>query len=464
MIAEKLQPRSAHKGFALIAVMWVVLIAGVMLLGVQKAVRANLAMAHNELESVRAYWLARAGVEQAMAVLADDDAGVDGAWDTWYSNADSFEKVELLGGTFSVVAPPSPWGNPRKARYGLVDHSGRLNINVADNEQLKSLCGLADWQVDSILDWCDKDDQTRPGGAEALFYLRMDYPYLIRNGPLQTISELQLVRGIDWAVFAGEDVNLNGVLDVNEDDLQASKPDDDGDGQLLLGLGGLVTVYSYERNRDANGEKRINVNTVDKETLIQQFNFTDALAEAVVNYGSGKSKSGKSEGTDKSKNGKSSRFGSLMDLLKVKAEKKDSRSSSDGDEEKVNEITVKWLATNFDKLTLSDDDRLPGKINVNTAPREVLLTLPKMNSTTADAIGRRQGAGEGPFNSVGELLTGETISEDQFKAFAERVTVRSSVFEICSTGVTKWGIRYKIIAVLDRGVKPMAILYWHQSE
>jgi len=45
---------------------------------------ANLAIARNEVESVRARWPARAGVGQAMAVLGDDDLAADGAADEWY--------------------------------------------------------------------------------------------------------------------------------------------------------------------------------------------------------------------------------------------------------------------------------------------------------------------------------------------------------------------------------------------
>ena len=68
------RPTACRKqtGFALIAVMWVVIIAAVMLLTVQRAARVNLSMAHSDLESVRARWLARAGIERAMAVLEDE--------------------------------------------------------------------------------------------------------------------------------------------------------------------------------------------------------------------------------------------------------------------------------------------------------------------------------------------------------------------------------------------------------
>ena len=93
-----------------------------------------------------------------------------------------------------------------------------------------------------------------------------------------------------------------------------------------------------------------------------------------------------------------------------------------------------------------------------------LMSLPKMTSAAAQAIGRRQAGGAGPLTSVGELLTGNMVTEEQFKAMAERVSVRSCVFEIRSVGITRWGIRREIVAVVDRGAAPIAILYWCQSE
>jgi len=464
MIRVSAQSLGTRKGLALVAVMWVVLVAGLILLGVQKAGRVNLAMAYNEMASVQAHWLARAGIEQAVAVLEDDPGGTDDKLEYWHSDPDSFEQVELIGGTFSVTAPPEAMSDPRSTRYGLRDHGSLLNLNVADEKQLKALCDLASWQVDSILDWRDSDGKTRPGGSEALYYRRLKHPYRIRNGPFQTVRELLLVRGVDEAVFAGEDADLDGILDANEDDLDASFPDDDGDGRLTLGLGGLTTVYSYELNRDASGEKRVNVNTVDKKTLTQRFNFTEALADAVVSSGGAKSPSGGTKAPTGPGSSQSRRFASLMDLLKVKPKQGRPGGSSEPDEGKVKEITVKWLADHLDELTLTDQDRLQGRINVNTAPREVLMALPKMTLAAADAICRRQCAGDGPFGSVGELLTSKTVTEEQFKAFAERLSVRSSIFEIRSTGVTNWGVRHTIVAVVDRGTQPMTILYWYQSE
>ncbi len=92
------------------------------------------------------------------------------------------------------------------------------------------------------------------------------------------------------------------------------------------------------------------------------------------------------------------------------------------------------------------------------------MSLPKMTASTAQAMVMRQTSGKGPAYSVGDLFTDKTISEEQFKAFAEQLTVRSSVFEIRSSGRTTWGISRKIVAIVDRGVSPVNILYWYQSE
>jgi general secretion pathway protein K len=60
--------------------------------------------------------------------------------------------------------------------------------------------------IDPILDWQDSDFNNRfPNGAEDDFYLSTEVPYRAANRPMQSISELRLVKGIDaktWKVLA----------------------------------------------------------------------------------------------------------------------------------------------------------------------------------------------------------------------------------------------------------------------
>ena len=429
-----------RSGAALIAVMWIVLLAGLVLLGVNRAAGVHLAMAHGELAMVQARWLARAGVEQAMAILEDDSRRVDSPLDWWYEDRISFEQIELPTGKFSVIAPADERSLGAK-RYGLLDLNSRVNVVTASDRQLAAIPKITAEQVDGIIDWRDKDENSRPGGAERGYYQRLKFPYEIRNGPLQTHAELLLISGIDSAAFYGEDTNGNGLLDGGEDS--------DGDGLLRPGLSHWTAVHRYEPNQDAAGLPRINLNNADASALTESLKFTQELAAAVLEF-----------------RGQRGRFNSVMQLLEVRPRPGGSapaaRRPTPG-EEQVGQITIEWLAKNLDRLTVQDEDRLPARINLNTAPREVLLTIPGLPEQAVHEIIAFRASSKGPFESVGDLLTSNAVDQGVFRAIAELVTVRSSVFRITSVGTVASGISCTVTAIVDREARP-PIVYWHESE
>lgn len=480
MSALRLASRRARRGFALLAVMWVVIIAGLMLLGVRRNSWANSASAYNDLGAVQARWLARAGIEQAMAVLAEDPSDADGAGELWYDSLEDFQDFALEGGTFTVWAPS--YGDEVLAvRFGLVDHSGLLNITTADANQLAAVGILDESQIDSILDWIDGDDEIRTGGAEAGYYNRLTFPYEIRNGRVRTLQELRLIKGIDDETFYGEDADLDGVLDRNEDDGDASPPHDDADGVLRPGLAGLCTVWSYERNTDSQGQARLNMNRIGRGTMVQQLNFTDALADAVVQQRRRRfrslmdlvglrgqaqtSQEQSSQGQSQTSGGQSGTSQGQSQTSGGQAGESSSESSAPTQDTsgRVNEITLRWIAEHMDQITVTNRRTLRGLINVNTASKDVLLTLPGLSAESAEAIVARRTSAKGAYTSVGQLL-GDPLTEEEFKAASERCTVRSSVFEVRCRGVTEGGIRHEIVAVIDRGASPMTILYWYETE
>jgi general secretion pathway protein K len=60
--------------------------------------------------------------------------------------------------------------------------------------------------IEAIIDWIDTDDDVFGfGGAEASHYQSLEIPYLPRNGPMEFIEELLLVRGITNELFYGTD-------------------------------------------------------------------------------------------------------------------------------------------------------------------------------------------------------------------------------------------------------------------
>lgn len=193
---------------------------------------------------------------------------------------------------FSVVAANRD-GPPDTIRFGVTPEAGKLNLNAASETEIRRLLeplllelGLerAPKLVACLLDWLDEDDDPRPDGAENEYYTTLEPAYYAKNGPLDTLEELLLVRGFSAAVLDGEDTNRNGVLDANEDDGAASFPYyDNADGILNPGIAAFATVWSQEpgqNNQPVRG--RINVNVAPLRVLQALDDMPPDAAERIV--------------------------------------------------------------------------------------------------------------------------------------------------------------------------------------
>ncbi len=100
-------------------------------------------------------------------------------------------------------------GHP--ALVAVIPESGRLNVNSIAQpllERILTACGVEPGQpttmiVNSLLDWRDHDDLHRPEGAESDFYMSLDRPYHAKNGDLESLEELLLVRGVTRELYHG---------------------------------------------------------------------------------------------------------------------------------------------------------------------------------------------------------------------------------------------------------------------
>jgi len=114
-------------------------------------------------------------------------------------------------------------------------------------------------------------------------------------------------------------------------------------------------------------------------------------------------------------------------------------------------------------VTLSNEDILPGRINVNTAPREVLMTLPEVDAELADAILEARDK-RGGLTSIGDLLDVGGLTKEKFAKMEKHVTVRSQVFRIVSYGEAASGLaRATIECVVSRGSNGARAVYWLES-
>jgi type II secretory pathway component PulK len=233
---------------------------------------------------LQANHLAESGVEYATAVLMQDAATILQSGGL-YANPQLFQGVLVNDdplaadrGRFTIVAPDiTTDGYYGGIRYGLENESTRLNLNtvlLADATQegaasklLMALPGMTESIADAILDWIDGDEDARQLGAERDYYSGLPRPYAPRNGPLGSIEELLLVRDVTPALLFGADLNRNGVVDGNEQNLTAIDNVDNSTGQLNRGWAAYLTLDSMEANLRADGTPKIDVNMDNLEEL-----------------------------------------------------------------------------------------------------------------------------------------------------------------------------------------------------
>lgn len=150
--------------------------------------------------------------------------------------------------------------------FGLIDESSKLDLNAPwlTVDLLMNLPGMTTEFAAAILDWRDTDSEVNEaGGAEDETYQRRSPAYRCKNGPFESVEELRLVNGAFLESVYGEDANLNGVLDPNENDADGSVPMDNRDGRLDYGMLEYFTVYSRQPTVDQYGSNRVAVSTIN---------------------------------------------------------------------------------------------------------------------------------------------------------------------------------------------------------
>jgi type II secretory pathway component PulK len=172
------------------------------------------------------------------------------------------EAVPVGNAKFWVIGRGSNTNDPpTMIHFGLIDEASKINLNTASSNMLYNLPRITPELIANILAWRSTNTSSLSGGAESDSYSQLQPPYLCKNAPFETLDELRLIYNMDMDTLYGEDANLNGVLDPNENDGDALPPTDNLDGQLQPGLMEYCTVYTREPTLASNGITRLNLST-----------------------------------------------------------------------------------------------------------------------------------------------------------------------------------------------------------
>jgi hypothetical protein len=307
--------------------------------------------------------------------------------------------------------------------------------------------------AESIVSWMAPPNTRDGQSTDNEFYGSQNPPYQCKCAPLDTLDELLLINGMTPQILYGDDLNHSGIQSSTQ---QGSS------GGFSRGLLAYVTIYSSEPNFDSNGNPRININRsissqTDVTSLISDITtaFSNAGVDgsALANYivaarlygapaatnqsgqpGAKTSSSSTTIPTDELQyqngmNTSGNKITSLYNLfnsqITVQQQQNTPVQVQGGGNFRVqiqgqaaqppkqyasplnDQTTMQNLAPAlFDELTTSTGKYIQARVNINTAPVEVLQCIPGMTandkaSTLPQTIAQQrqqfmQANGQGP--------------------------------------------------------------------
>lgn len=181
--------RLGNRGAALVLVLLITAAMTAMIAEIISTVHGQLNRTSNFIEGQKAAQAAQGGVELALRYL------------------ETLSKVYTVLEKESFAAPV----DDMLLEVSVEDESGKLQansiifpngeVNEAAYASYRSLLGSLGMELslsETLADWLDMDDTTRSRGAEGQgYYNKLAVPYAPKNGRLDTIGELALVKGYE---------------------------------------------------------------------------------------------------------------------------------------------------------------------------------------------------------------------------------------------------------------------------
>ena len=201
---SRLRRRWRERGFALLLVLWGLILIGLIAASFQRETRSSVALARNAMESAKAEALADAGVQRALLALLDPNPAT-----AWRSDGTSY--------FFN-------FGEGR-VTVRIQDEGGKIDLNNAQPAMLMRLFqatgsdpAVARGLTDAILDYADRDSNRRPAGAEDSDYAAAGLTAGARDARFEHKEELLKVLGMNSAIYntiASSVTVYSGKSDIN---------------------------------------------------------------------------------------------------------------------------------------------------------------------------------------------------------------------------------------------------------
>jgi type II secretory pathway component PulK len=355
-------------GSVLIIVLWIALGLVTLTLYFANSMTFELRASDNQVSALAADQAIEGGARYVAAVLTTLSTNGSVPDIASYQS----EAVPVGDSHFWLIGRPGDdTVQPDQVFFGLVDEASKLNLNTATADMLSRLTNMSLELAANIVDWRSTNVTTSENGDGPEVYAQFQPPYVCKSGPFETVDELRLVYRADMQLLFGEDLNLNGALDPSEMDTNHNN-------QVDCGILEYLTVYTREPNTLSDGTQRINVRNLTtagaQVRALLQTNLTSARFNAVIAALGLQSQPGNNRppgGPGGPGGGQAPAPPPVPSPLAFLL-----RSGMTSEE---------FLAIS-DYITVSSAQYVSGRVNINTASRYVLASLPGLSLDLATAI------------------------------------------------------------------------------
>jgi general secretion pathway protein K len=278
----KIISRKKNRGMAVIIVLVVVTLLTIFagLFAYSMKIETRLALNSNNDEQM--LWLGRGGVELARYVVATEGNQPFDSLNQIWAGGPGFGS-ETNSALMGLQLDHYPIGD-NYVSVKIVDLERKINVNSANGELLRQVltamgadAGDISTVADSIQDWIDADDATRPAGAESDWYQGLNPPYYAKNAPMDDISELLYVKGVTAEMFnGGSPTNVQNTAFQHHQLGFGHAP---GEAPTYtFGLKDVFTPFS---------SGRVNINTADLTVLQLIPGMDTTSAQAIMKFRAG---------------------------------------------------------------------------------------------------------------------------------------------------------------------------------
>lgn len=253
------QQKKGKEGVALLVAVGVLFVLSLIVTSFAFEVKLESMLVSYNRKKYRAEMLARSGIEYGRALLDKHKEARELEIEDMDEDKDGFMQAALYIQRGLSTTSEIQFEEGAKFKVTIESAEGGRNVNLLTREQWLDMFEYAnvpsdewDAMIDCLEDWKDANDTHGLNGAESDDPFYEDAGYPVKNGPLDSVEELLLIKNWGPEILYG-------------------KPADE-DSDEIIGIADKLTVW---------GDGKVNLNTASADVLLSYSEYEDWELEGV---------------------------------------------------------------------------------------------------------------------------------------------------------------------------------------